>query len=621
MENSGTAQESSDGGRRNEGDSEPSRQEQQLATVMGNVCRILAQTVTSLTEMQTSFHRKRQVLDGASTSAGSGSIASEHVIPSGPEPLHQDESSTDNPTVPHQGESTTDGPTVPHQGESRSDNTGLPHQEESSADESQLPQQGESDSDDGILVTKSVKTLVTQMPTGAVTATAASPATSTAPSGCPEKKGCSTPMLQGSASARTQNCQLQEDIRRVNLYDSISLAQRPLPKFSEGTCGEFWEFKRALQRRLESAEVTDGLRLEVLVDVYNGPVKDALRGCLRIEDYKTGYEQAWELLDKRHGDKYEYIRQLTKKVLHGPSVQLQDEKGLQRLADELEHAIRDLKLLGKLQQIDTYEATQTLTGRFKGKLWDDYINQMYRYKMKHEETPGVEWILKFVKLMVQKAETSSKAQTQGMSRESRQPLPDRKPVSLVTATSDSTVHDGRKCSLCKEDHHLGECTQFLRMTSVKREAVIRAERRCFACLSRHHRIADCHLKKRCGIDGCLGVHSHLLHHLHLKKGAQGAKGTYNRDEQSGAPRMSGSKRTAVSDDTHPDRTAAHKRPRITLESTPDAMTSRTRTEQTSVERDSTRGHNVLVTVNKDDPYRWVKSSQGRRQEEPDEERS
>lgn len=105
--------------------------------------------------------------------------------------------------------------------------------------------------------------------------------------------------------------------------------------------------------------MSDELRFEVLVAIFKRPVKDSLRGCLRIEDYKTGYEQDWDLLEKLHGDGYECVRQLTKKVLHGPTVQFLDVKGFQKLADDLEHPIRNLKILGKLQQTDVYEATQT----------------------------------------------------------------------------------------------------------------------------------------------------------------------------------------------------------------------------------------------------------------------
>ncbi|KAK8396595.1 hypothetical protein O3P69_004935 [Scylla paramamosain] len=90
----------------------------------------------------------------------------------------------------------------------------------------------------------------------------------------------------------------QGEDKRVNMYDSMSLSQRPLPYFSDGFCSEFWEFKRALQRRLRSAHVIDGTRLEALVDVYNGPIKRAFKGCLQLEDQTMGYKQAWDLPEK-----------------------------------------------------------------------------------------------------------------------------------------------------------------------------------------------------------------------------------------------------------------------------------------------------------------------------------
>lgn len=72
----------------------------------------------------------------------------------------------------------------------------------------------------------------------------------------------------------------------------------------------------------------NGEKLEILLSVYSGPVKETLRGCLQLEDPIAGDQTAWDILDKRHGDKYIHKEQLKKKVLVGPAKQLSDLKCL-----------------------------------------------------------------------------------------------------------------------------------------------------------------------------------------------------------------------------------------------------------------------------------------------------
>ncbi|XP_042207125.1 uncharacterized protein LOC121855974 [Homarus americanus] len=55
------------------------------------------------------------------------------------------------------------------------------------------------------------------------------------------------------------------------------------------------------------------------------------------------------------------------------------------------------------------------------------------------------------------------------------------------------------------------CQTFLNMSTGARTSLVCEERRCFACLDRTHRMAECIQKTRCGIDGCYSFHSNLLH--------------------------------------------------------------------------------------------------------------
>lgn len=127
----------------------------------------------------------------------------------------------------------------------------------------------------------------------------------------------------------------------------------------------------------------------------------------------------------------------------------------------------------------------------------------------------------------------------------------------------STIVDTRalsvknRCSLCRGIHHLEECLHFLNIATVQWEALIHTQCRCFACLNCSHWVADCN-QKRCGTDGCPGVHSQLLHHTRVTEGGRKGQET---GELGGDHCISRIKRTMVEQAHQQDITDAHKRPR------------------------------------------------------------
>lgn len=369
---------------------------------------------------------------------------------------------------------------------------------------------------------------------------------------------------EASTSAKDQ----EEDTRKLRglqehtkqeewmggLCDS-SLYLRLLPTFSNGTVCEYWEFKQDFQRLLRKAKMPEVLKLQTLLGVYSGPAEDNLIECLEIRDPEKGYREAWKILDQRHGDKYTYICHLMKKVLRGPTVQLSDPRGLQQLLNKLENCVVNLRSLGELRQIDTYHSVRNVAERFQGRLWDDYLDESYEYRKKQGKPPRIEWMVEFLRNMVDKAEFVSKLRGEREWHGSS-----TSPSLHQPPTEGSHVdpkEDKKRCSLCREDHPLHTCQKFLEMTTARRESVIREERRCFACLGRHHRIAECSRKERCCIDGCPGYHSQLLHYTRTRKNNPRAQ---RQDEMIGIPRTGGAKRTR---EVHPDDTATeHKWPRL-----------------------------------------------------------
>ncbi|XP_042221362.1 uncharacterized protein LOC121865883 [Homarus americanus] len=124
--------------------------------------------------------------------------------------------------------------------------------------------------------------------------------------------------------------------RLEELMAIMKLPQRPMPKFSGGTCIEYWEFKHAFQRHIGEAPIPYALKLETLLSAYTGRAKKSLRACLQIEDPRAGYKQAVAFLEERYGNKQAYVQELIGMVVRGLAVRTDDIKGLEELADDLE---------------------------------------------------------------------------------------------------------------------------------------------------------------------------------------------------------------------------------------------------------------------------------------------
>ncbi|MPC44214.1 hypothetical protein E2C01_037880 [Portunus trituberculatus] len=117
---------------------------------------------------------------------------------------------------------------------------------------------------------------------------------------------------------------------------TMQFNQRPVPTFNEGT-------------------------LKLLVSAYSGSAKEELYACTQYSDPTEGYEQAWLVLDERHGDRRKYIRHLVRKAMNGPNLNLEDIEGLRAFRNDLGMCVRNLKRMGALKHIEAYEVLGAMT--------------------------------------------------------------------------------------------------------------------------------------------------------------------------------------------------------------------------------------------------------------------
>lgn len=303
------------------------------------------------------------------------------------------------------------------------------------------------------------------------------------------------------------------------LWSTMQYGTRKPPKFSGGSCDDYWEFKKIFQCYTAGSDLSYNRRLEMLVEAYNGDVSREIRACLCEPNAKKGYDMAMGILEERYGDRVQLIHELINKVTRGPPVKLTDVASLQGLVNDLRRSIKWLEEMKCLHEIDTCESMGAIARRFVGKVREYYDERHHEYEKDWGDSPRITWMLDFVKDMLSRARKMAREKSAlewtGKHQDSSRTTPAKKLTALATVVEGVEVEredqGSRSCGVCQGSHYLRECTIFQHLPMGARIDVLRQQGRCFSCLERGHLIRNCGQSSRCGIDGCRYGHSRLVH--------------------------------------------------------------------------------------------------------------
>ncbi|KRZ47414.1 hypothetical protein T02_1750, partial [Trichinella nativa] len=67
------------------------------------------------------------------------------------------------------------------------------------------------------------------------------------------------------------------------------------------------------------------------------------------------------------------------------------------------------------------------------------------------------------------------------------------------------------CPICKGDHNIASCEDFLHADVHTRSRMAARNKLCFRCLQGGHRAKACKVRWKCTVSGCVGSHHELLH--------------------------------------------------------------------------------------------------------------
>lgn len=301
-----------------------------------------------------------------------------------------------------------------------------------------------------------------------------------------------------------------------NLVAALKIPQESLPTFSGHNRKEFRTFLLAFNQYLNDNVVPPSAKLQMLIRSCRGTLKETLQNFVMLGPI-DGYAKAMEMLKGRLGGEQDYLEEMTKNLIRGPTVRY-DKDDLQTLKDQIWDCKINMDLLECGEELNNYVCVSLIADRFTGKLRDKYDDALYDCRKKGKRRPGIEWLKTFV------TEVADRVQNKGSS-ERRSDGHKVETQSKKRNTGLATVSGERKtayskgsyrlspCPICPgtETHPLPGCPQFRVMSVSERYKLVSQKGLCYTCLKPDHVAYNCKTWLVCGINGCQQKHSRWLH--------------------------------------------------------------------------------------------------------------
>ena len=321
---------------------------------------------------------------------------------------------------------------------------------------------------------------------------------------------------------------------------TMRMMQAKLPMLRTGSIENYWAFKRQFEDFfLNNTRESDAYKLNQLHAHCDWEVQNYIAHCMALPA-ERGLKVALETLDERLGDERRYMNHSRELVIRGPKIGENDFQALSTLCAKLTSFISFAEHLGKLSEIDNPPTIRDVMRRLDDAMQNRW-NAIWTGK-RGKRTPSIKDVLKFVKKETERVENNMvlkethsmiTQRSSGLEREAREetsrqrgvaaarqdskPMtkPPNRDISLTTQPRpnvrfrDNQVSRG-KCRLCNGNHNLPSCETFRSLSIEHRRRVVRAQGRCFMCLSDNHLAKDCRARL-CDVNNCNGRHSRWLH--------------------------------------------------------------------------------------------------------------
>ncbi|GBO33831.1 hypothetical protein AVEN_201914-1, partial [Araneus ventricosus] len=258
------------------------------------------------------------------------------------------------------------------------------------------------------------------------------------------------------------------------------LPEIPLPIFY-GKIEEFSNFKNQFVSLIsDNKELTNDQKLFYLKAVLRGEAK-------LIETSDDTFESLFSALEERFENKRAVVDIHIQNILKIENLYFESSKGLRNITDTINNSLRALKSF----KLDCNNSTNAILVNIILERLDKDTRKAYELFIQTKGIPSLNELLKFLESRAMVRDQLGNTPSNNKFRKEFQGSAYKSKNFFVNSNKGN--HVIKKCILCKIDHPLHKCYEFLKLSIAKRIEFIEKHHLCKNCLKMHN--APCKAKR------------------------------------------------------------------------------------------------------------------------------
>ena len=263
-----------------------------------------------------------------------------------------------------------------------------------------------------------------------------------------------------------------------------------IPVFS-GDKATYESWRAAFVACIDKAPATPEYKLLQLRQYVAG---DALRCIEKLGHSAAAYEAAKERLERKFGGERRKLESCLEDLKSFRPLTDDNPEDIEAFADIVDLGVINLRELGRTIELDSAGLLMTLQRKMTEKMVVSFHRWM-RDKNKEESVETLrEWLLREADYHTTASET-----VHGLA--------------VYSSRNGHSIRYSSKtyCDICRKNHDISSCDQFLYASVKQRWEVARSHGLCFRCLQKNHLGQGCPNTRICSVNGCQHNHHPLLH--------------------------------------------------------------------------------------------------------------
>ncbi|XP_055958550.1 uncharacterized protein LOC130013685 [Patella vulgata] len=296
--------------------------------------------------------------------------------------------------------------------------------------------------------------------------------------------------------------------------EQVNLSKLPAPEpiIFSGDPLKYPTWKSGFRSLIEHKNIQPVEKMFYLKKYLSDVARESVESYFLLQT-DNAFEDAKSLLEERFGNPFIISQAFRDKLESWPKIYPRDGLALRKFADFLRQCESGMNSIDSLKVLDDPRENKKLLIKLPDYLVNCWARIVHDYKQKYQQFPPFR---EFVKYLSREADIACDPVTSCSYKSNSNRSNPYEPRRAATAHALET-HENRQfnrserkpCTVCKGQHHLDTCSEFLKKNLKDRKEYIANNRLCFGCLSSGHMSVFCRSRLWCNI--CHKRHPTSLH--------------------------------------------------------------------------------------------------------------